>query len=183
MLAIARAFDIIPGWVYAAVMAALLLVLGGEFISHSNTRNTLNQERAAWAQATQQAQQAALEQSEKYRAIEKELSHAQEVNAAEVSALFVELEYARTAAGLASGRVRDAAASAAARARAQCANSAAAGLRPSTDDPIGVLADVLGRCDARAGLLADLADRRGIAGNACQRAYDEAFEALSRAAR
>jgi hypothetical protein len=42
----------------------------------------------------------------------------------------------------------------------------------STDDPIGVLADVLGRADRRAGILAEYADSARIAGVACERAYD-----------
>lgn len=39
-------------------------------------------------------------------------------------------------------------------------------------DPIGVLADVLGRCDRRAGILAEYADAASTAGRACERAYD-----------
>lgn len=49
--------------------------------------------------------------------------------------------------------------------------AATAGGAPA-DDPIGVLADVLQRADARAGLLAELADQRGIAGALCERDYD-----------
>lgn len=49
---------------------------------------------------------------------------------------------------------------------------AAAAAGPSTDDAIGVLADVLSRADARAGLLADFADRTHIAGQACERSYN-----------
>lgn len=39
-------------------------------------------------------------------------------------------------------------------------------------DPIGVLADVLGRADQRAGDLAEALDQARIAGQACERAYD-----------
>lgn len=49
--------------------------------------------------------------------------------------------------------------------------AAVAGSAPA-GDPIGVLADVLGRADERAGVLASIADERGIAGRACERAYD-----------
>ncbi|WP_441616160.1 MULTISPECIES: DUF2514 family protein [unclassified Cupriavidus] len=38
--------------------------------------------------------------------------------------------------------------------------------------PIGTLADVLSRADQRAGILAGYADVAGIAGQACERAYD-----------
>jgi len=43
---------------------------------------------------------------------------------------------------------------------------------PATDDPIGMLADVFGRADQRAGILAAAADSARIAGQACERAYD-----------
>ena len=39
-------------------------------------------------------------------------------------------------------------------------------------DPIGVLADVLGRADTRAGVLAAYADRARTAGQACEQLYD-----------
>ena len=51
-------------------------------------------------------------------------------------------------------------------------DSAAAIGSPPAGDPIGVLADVLGRCDRRAGILAEYADAARIAGQACERAYD-----------
>lgn len=40
-----------------------------------------------------------------------------------------------------------------------------------TGDAIGVLADVLGRADKRAGILADYADAARIAGQACEQSY------------
>lgn len=43
---------------------------------------------------------------------------------------------------------------------------------PAAGDPIGVLADVLGRADRRAGILAEYADAARTAGRACERAYD-----------
>lgn len=58
------------------------------------------------------------------------------------------------------------------RARAACPNPAAASSGPPAGDPIGVLADVLSRADERAGELARIADERGTAGAACERAYD-----------
>ena len=39
-------------------------------------------------------------------------------------------------------------------------------------DPIGVLADVLGRSDARADIVEGLADKRGIRASTCERLYD-----------
>ncbi|CAN0626412.1 conserved protein of unknown function [Burkholderia multivorans] len=51
-------------------------------------------------------------------------------------------------------------------------HSAAAAGGPSTSDALDLLADVLGRADARAGELAAIADERGIAGQQCERSYD-----------
>lgn len=73
------------------------------------------------------------------------------------------------------GRARDAAE----RLRQRVADLVAASRRPApagsgqaAGDPIGVLADVLGRADRRAGVLAEYADRARVAGQACERAYD-----------
>ncbi|KVE37343.1 DUF2514 family protein [Burkholderia sp. BDU5] len=42
----------------------------------------------------------------------------------------------------------------------------------SAGDALDLLADVLGRVDARAGELATIADERGVAGQQCERSYD-----------
>lgn len=77
-------------------------------------------------------------------------------------------------AGAAAGRLqqRVAALVAAARDRAAAGNPGPAAPGQAADDAAGVLADVLGRCVARAELLARVADERGTAGSACQRAYE-----------
>jgi hypothetical protein len=72
-----------------------------------------------------------------------------------------------------------AAADAARRLRARLANiaadhpPAAAGASAPAGPDAAVLADVLSRCDARAGELAEAADAARIAGAACERAYGE----------
>ncbi|MGT2427905.1 DUF2514 family protein [Cupriavidus basilensis] len=70
-----------------------------------------------------------------------------------------------------SGRLRQRIADLLAASRA-AGNPAAAGGSAPTEDPIGMLADVLGRADHRAGILAEYADAARIAGQACERAYD-----------
>lgn len=57
-------------------------------------------------------------------------------------------------------------------ARRGAGNPASGGQRPATEDPIGVLAELQRRADARAGVLAEYADRARIAGQQCERAYD-----------
>ncbi|WP_244159752.1 DUF2514 family protein [Cupriavidus alkaliphilus] len=66
-------------------------------------------------------------------------------------------------------RVRVAQLAAAARA---AGNSGAAGGSAAAGDPLDVLTDVLSRADARAGHLAEYADRARVAGLACERSYD-----------
>jgi len=75
------------------------------------------------------------------------------------------------AANDAAGRLRQRVAELLATGRAT-GNPAAASTGPAADDPIGMLADVLGRADQRAGLLAEYADSARVAGQACERAYD-----------
>ncbi|KWD62375.1 MULTISPECIES: DUF2514 family protein [Burkholderia] len=54
--------------------------------------------------------------------------------------------------------------------RARHTTSATGG--PAAGDALDLLADMLGRADARAGELAAIADERGIAGEQCERDYD-----------
>ncbi|WP_115678399.1 DUF2514 family protein [Cupriavidus neocaledonicus] len=75
------------------------------------------------------------------------------------------------AAGAVAEQLRVRAAQLAAAARA-AGHSAAAGGGAATGDPLDVLTDVLGRADARAGELAEYADRARVAGLACERSYD-----------
>lgn len=160
-----------------ALLAALgaLWHTGGALDAERLVHQTTKTEHA---QAIAQAMtEYALEEAKRRKA-EQDLIDAQETHAQEVAAIHLDLGRARDRAALESRRVQDAARAAADRARAQCANTAASELRPSTEDPIGVLAYVLGRADARAGELADVAEQRGIAGRACERAYNEARQAL-----
>lgn len=124
------------------------------------------------------AEQTARQMSEQYRAKEQEIARAQEANAIEVAALYADLDRVRAGVAVQSVRLRSAVRDAAERARAGCSTASAPKLRSPADDAIGVLADVLGRADERASILADLADRRGIAGRACERAYDDARQVM-----
>lgn len=158
-------------WLICALLAAVCTAYGYK-AGQDRVRAEWAKERAAAAADLAAEQQAR-------RAAEQELRDAQETHAKEAQALHLDLGRARHRAAVESGRVQDAARAAAERARAQCAAAPAADLRQAAGDPIGVLADVLGRADARAGELADLADRRYIAGRACERLYDEARAKVS----
>jgi hypothetical protein len=74
----------------------------------------------------------------------------------------------------AAASLRDAARAAAGRCGAAGDTAAAPGSAPAG---AGVLAEVLAELDDRAGALAAEADRRGIAGTACERAYDALISA------
>jgi hypothetical protein len=156
-----KIFDVVPGWVYAAAVASLLVAtgvgryqLGAERLAHQTTL-TKHAEQRAQAEANA-------------RKIEQELQDAQARNEAETARLQTERDRARADAGRAADRLRNAATAIA----STCKGSSAADVGTPAGDSIAVLADVLGRADKRAGELADIADARYIAGRACERAYD-----------
>lgn len=158
--------------------------LVGSILTNCTTHGRLQAERLAHqttkaqhAELAAAAEQLRAQTETARRKAQQELTHAQEAHAQEVAALHLDLDRARARA--AAVGMRDATASAAQRARAQCAGPATADLGTPAGDPIGVLADVLGRADERAGILADLADRRYIAGRACEREYDKLRDTLS----
>lgn len=139
---------------------------------HSDSRSAFDQERA-------KAAQTAHAQSEQNRKLEGDLREAQATNTALVQSLEDALDGARGAADRSAVGLRNSTAAAAARARSGCKAATPVGEGPAAGDPIGVLADVLGRADARAQFLGDLADRRGIAGAACELEYDAVYRALT----
>ena len=175
-----KLFDIFPSWLWAAVVAGLLAMfimtsarLSSERLAHQTTKTAYTEKVAA-------AEKARADEEAQRRQTEQELLNAQATHAAQIEALQRDTARARTAAAAAADSLRSATAAAAQRARAQCADSTAPGLRETADDPIGVLTYVLGRIDDRASELADIAEQRGIAGRACEREYDAAREALMR---
>jgi hypothetical protein len=102
------------------------------------------------------------EERRRQAALQKEIDHATTA-----------LDAARRdadAARRASVGLRDAFASAAARRCPTPANPPLAASSPAAEG--GLLAEVLGELDDEAGRLAAEVDRRGIAGSACERAYD-----------
>ncbi|QNK65896.1 DUF2514 family protein [Variovorax sp. PAMC26660] len=167
-----KIFDVVPGWIYAAVIALLLFFMLGQRVQVSNAKAATARAQVALADARTQAVQAAQKAEEDARTEEtRREAEKQEV-----------IDHARqqTEAALAAARDADAAAD---KLRGQLTAYVAAVRRattnPSTssrstpaDDPIGVLADVLSRADARAGILAKFADSAHIAGTACERYAD-----------
>ena len=136
---------------------------------------------ADYARAESDARQQALEHERAIAAKEQSLTATIESNAKEAKNAQTRIAADRDRARAAEHRLRDQLATLVQRYRADGtpgANPAAAGHQPPAGDAIGVLADVLGRADQRAGILADAADRAHAAGLACERDYDAAREAM-----
>lgn len=158
-----------------ALLAALALAgwqshrLTKERGAHAVTRRDFAEYREKAESASRQAEQ-------NRRTTEQELTDAQaQINQQAQQLLDAQggkkrADRERTAAE----RMRDAALAAATAARKQCATSSTPGYSTPGADPIGVLADVLGRADARAGELAGIADDRRVRGLACEGSYDAA---------
>ena len=116
---------------------------------------------------------ASLAVSEQLRMTEQEMDNATETHATEIRVLQRDLGASIDNAGIASRRLRDATTHAAVQARGQCPITAAPGMGEAAEDPIGMLAHVLGLVDEAAGRMAAIADERGIAGSACSRLYED----------
>lgn len=157
-------------WRLIAV-AAVLALLGLQTVRLADQRTdtaTARKDLADYKAAQQEARILAdraqrTEEQRRAAAVAQEASDAQ----TRISALEDDVRRA----GAAADGVRDAAAGAASRARARACPAATGPGQPG-DDPIGLLVDVLGRVDQRAGELAEYADRLRIAGVACERSYD-----------
>jgi len=173
-----KIFDLVPGWAYALALSSLIALLSVKGYQLNTERTKHAQTVAAFADYRAAAEQASREAEAKNRTTEQELRNAQEINAAEVAALYLDLERSRAHARTASVGLQNAASAAATRARAQCTASTAADLGTPAGDPIGVLGRVLSEIDDYAGAVADYADRSRVAGLACEKAYDTAKSAL-----
>jgi hypothetical protein len=157
---------LIPWWIYAAVLAAVLGA-GGLFLYRAG-ENSVNVDFEAYKTSQAEARILAdraqqLETGRQQAAFDKEAQDAQ--------SRIASLEADVVAAGESSDGLRAAVDSAAKRARA---NTCATGTSPSQpdSDPIGVLADVLARSSARSEIVERYADQVRIAADTCERSTD-----------
>ena len=155
-------------------LAASLAALGVQTVRLANEKAAHAESRSAYADQVAMAEAATRAESEKNRTIEQELRNAEQTHAAEAEALRLAADRARADGNRASSRLLGAAETAALNARAGCAASTSTELRKAADDSARMLAHLLGLIDERAGILADVAEGRGIAGRACERLYNEA---------
>ena len=156
----------------ALIFAGLLTALGVGRVQLSNSRAAtagvrveLANMRSDYAQAAQVAEQQAREVEAQREA--KKQKVVDEANKQTLSA-----NSAARAADAAAVSLRVRISDLVAAIRSATANTGDSSGGPTADNSAGMLADVLSRADARAGLLASLADERGIAGAACERIAD-----------
>ena len=174
MRAISAALNLLPGWVWALIVLGLAAAnfatssrLSAERLAHQITK-------ADHATAITAAQSERAAEESRRRQIEQELNDAQETHAKEVATISADLVAARAAARNDSARVQNNARAFAKRVSEQCAASTSAAVRETAASALDVLADLFSRAESRATELAGIADERGIAGQACERLYDEA---------
>lgn len=167
---------LIPTWIWLAIIGVMFAALSATFVFWEREKSSHSKTKAEYSERVAQAEKSAREQSEKFRAIEQRLSDVQTEAETEASALRLDLDRARAAGGVSSVWLRNAVATAATAARADCSATASAELRETAATASRLLADVHNELDRRAGVYAEEADRRGIAGRACERIHEEAVK-------
>ncbi|WP_341304738.1 DUF2514 family protein [Pseudomonas sp. TMP25] len=160
---------LVPGWAYW--LAALLIVAGAQQVrvvsaqaQTSAAVTELAKHRAEVAEIANRAMVAALNETKRRMLARDEVQSDAEQ----------QLEVARAdadAAGSAIERLQQRAEAAERRSRS-AGNTITDQLSQATEAEARVHADLLSRIGQAAGLYADEADRRGIAGAACERQYD-----------
>lgn len=187
-------FNLLPWWAFAAAgaVAGALLAGGVQQTRVSNAKAELAQVREQHAQAVADAALAKAAAHARALEIERELTAREQALQATIdkqdqNARHAQAQHAadRAAATAAADRLRERLATitraASAGARVQADTSASLAIeRASAADTTRVLADVLASVDARAGALADFADRAHAAGLACERTYGSARDAMTR---
>jgi len=153
-MALGYVLGLLPRWLWLSLGALAVACL-----SAWSWRAGAQHERAEWqAKALAQAQADAAETARRIKTIE-EARRAAEIRTHQALA-------DAAAAGTAAERLRQQIAA------FRAAHPSAAGGRAPAGDPIGVLADVLGRCDANQGVIARFADAAREAGRLCEQSYD-----------
>lgn len=177
MGALAGLFGIIPGWLWALITAGAIATSCTQGVRLDHEKAKHSETKTAFADYRADVERQRAEASEKARQKEQELSNAYLEAQAQAEALREQLDADRAAGRVASQRLRDAAATAALAARAQCAGSTAAAVSETAERAARVLERVLAELDERAGVLADFADRSRAAGLQCEALHDQAVKA------
>lgn len=167
-------------WPLAGIAAAaLLLTIGVQTGRLHHAQAAIVKVKDAWALDRAQATAAALAQTTAYRAEETRRAAAHQEIVDEADRKTVAARDDAVISDAVAGKLRGRVAALIAQTRAATGNPAAAQTSSPADDAGLVLADLFGRLDARAGQLADFADRASIAGQACERAYISLTEGVT----
>ena len=186
--------NLLPWWAFAAAgaVAGALLAGGVQQTRVSNAKAELAQVREQHAQAVADAALAKAAAHARALEIERELTAREQALQATIDRQDQDARHAQAqhaadarAAGAAADRLRERLATITrahdAGARVASADAAtAAGEREAASATVGVLAELYQRCDSRAGVIAEFADRAHAAGQRCERAYGSAREAMTR---
>lgn len=172
MRAFLAAFDVLPGFLWALLLAGALafggvkqIQVGSARTAAAEARADLAEYKATAAESARLAQRAELLKEQRWNSAQRK---AIDEAAAETRNAQADLAAARAAGE----RLRVQAQQFAAAARAASARASALQAGAAAADPLGVLTIVLGRLDARAGVLAENADAGRIAGKLCEASYD-----------
>lgn len=159
---------------YAATAAALALagLLAVQTVRLHTAQMDAANTRTKNAQTLQHIADLTAKALHAVRAQEAQWAATQERNARETATKIEAASADAASARSASDGLRKRIASLVAEARGRAANPGTKPAIEATGDPIGVLADVLGSADQRAGVLAEYADKARIAGESCVRDYE-----------
>ena len=167
----------IPSWLWAALFAGAVATsctqshrVEREQTRHASTKTEFANYKTASALETLKAMNRRDER-------QQELHDAATQAQAQADSLRQQLDRDRASAGVASQRLRDAAATAALVADTRCASATAAAVGEAGRSAARVLADVLSMADEAAGQLAEAADRSRLAGLQCEALHDAAVNA------
>lgn len=150
---------------WAIAIAALLLALGAEHLRANNHKTAFAQFRLAVAQENARAEKRfRAEEQRRIAAVEEEAAHAR------AEQTILEGDVVRLA-DVADGLRNDLAEFRRRAARVACPANGSPG-KPDTR-ALDLLADLYGRADQEAGVLAEYADRLRIVGGACERTADK----------
>ncbi len=151
--------------------AAVVAFAGVQSLRLAEVRVALADERAAHSLALSKLRQAALEQTERFRATEQQWKENQHENARLASMARLRADADRVAADAAADRLRDRFAAVAATCHPPASHSAAVAAGSAASAPADLLANVFGRMDAAARRIAAYADAASIAGEQCAADY------------
>ena len=167
-------------WQLAAIALGVLLAV--QTVRLANAERDHARAVGVFNAAAAAAERKAREQSETYRAKEKELRDAHDKIERETQAALAAATAGADRAVAAGQRLRRELADYLT-AHRERATAAAAANQCAPDGPaLDLLAELFRRADQRAGELAAIADTARARGNACERAYDAARETLNKAA-